>query len=229
MKYKATNFGFGGNAGVLFEIDSRTRVGVTYRSQVDQSFSDTPSFGQVGPGLEAVLQRAGVIGHSLTIDMTIPQEVMVSAYRDLTDDLAVMANFNWQNWSQFGEVGIQLSSAPPRSLTVDANFSDTYQGAVGAQYRLGKPTLLSVGFAYDSSAVSEANRSPLLPVDQQFRLGVGVQYDVTADYRLGFAYEWASLGSAAIDSTRGPLSGTLQGDYQTNTLNVFSLMVSHRF
>jgi len=94
MKSKATNFGFGGNTGVLFEIDPRTRPGVTYRSPVNQSFSDTPSFGQVGPILERVLQRAGVIGHSLTIDMTIPQEVMLSAYRDLTDDLAVMVNFN---------------------------------------------------------------------------------------------------------------------------------------
>ena len=30
-----------------------TRVGITYRSQVDQSFDDVPSFGQLGPGLQA--------------------------------------------------------------------------------------------------------------------------------------------------------------------------------
>jgi long-chain fatty acid transport protein len=228
MKYNDNNFGFGGNAGVLFEIDSKTRFGITYRSQVDHSFNDVPSFGQVGPGLELILKQAGVIGHSLGIDMTIPQEVMVSGYRDLTDDLAIMANFNWQNWSQFGQIGISLASAPPISRVVNANFSDTYQGAVGLHYRLGKPTGLLLGFAYDSSPSSVANRSPLLPLDQQFRVGVGVHWDVTDDYTLTFAYEYAHLGSNPINQTRGPLAGTLQGDYQTNSLNVFEVTVNHR-
>jgi len=228
MKYEATNFGFGGNCGVLFEIDSRTRVGVTYRSRVNQGFSDVPTFGQVGPGLELILQRAGFIGNHLDIDMTMPNEVMLSAYRDLTKDLAIMANFNWQNWSQFGEVGISLTSAPPKSLVSNANFSDTYQGAVGMHYRLGKPTMLLLGFAYDTSPVSVANRSPLLPLDRQIRIGVGVQWDVADDYTLSFAYEYANLGRADLNRSRGPLAGTLQGDYQTNSLNVFEVTVSHR-
>ena len=228
MKYEDNNFGFGGNCGALFEIDSRTRVGVTFRSRVDHSFSDVPSFNQLGPGLERVLQRAGVIGNSLGIDMTMPNEVMLSAYRDLTDKLAVMANFNWQDWSQFGQVGIALASAPPKSLVTNANFSATYQGAVGLHYRLGKPTMLLLGFAYDTSPVTEANRSPLLPLDRQIRFGVGVTWDVTDDYTLTFAYEYANLGRANLDLTRGPLAGTLQGDYQTNSLNVFEVTVSHR-
>ena len=40
---------------------------------------------------------------------------------------------------------------------------------------------------------------------------IGVLYDITDDYRLSFAYEFASLGSAPINATRGPLAGTLQG------------------
>ena len=85
-----------------------------------------------------------------------------------------------------------------------------------------------LGLAYDSSPSSVANRSPLLPLDQQFRVGAGVQWDVTDDYTLTFAYEYASLGSAPINQTRGPLTGTLQGDYQTNSLNVFEVTVNHR-
>jgi len=227
MQYDDTNFGFGGNVGALFEIDTQTRIGVTYRSQVDQGFDDVPSFAQLGPGLETILQAAGVLDASLGLDLTIPQEVMVSVYRDVTDDLAVMANFNWQDWSQFGDIGVSLSTVPPRSQAVDADFDDTFQAAVGAHYRLAAPTLLQLGFAYDTSAVSTANRSPTLPVDRQIRFGVGVQYDVNADYVIGFAYEYADLGSADIDVTRP--SGTVQGDYEANSLNVFNLTVLHRF
>jgi long-chain fatty acid transport protein len=227
MQYSDTNFGFGGNFGALFEIDPETRLGVTYRSQVDHGFNDVPSFAQLGPGLEALLKQSGVLDASLGVDLTIPQEVMVSVYRDLTDKLAVMANFNWQDWSQFGQLGVSLSTAPPRSQAVNANFSDTFQGAVGAHYRLGEPTMLQLGFAYDSSPVSEANRGPALPVDRQIRFAAGVQYDVNADYTIGFAYEYANLGSADLNVTRS--SGTLQGDYQANSLNVFNLTVLHRF
>ena len=146
MKYEDTNFGFGGNVGALFEIDSKTRVGITYRSQVDHGFNDVPSFGQLGPGLEALLRNAGVLGASLDLDMTIPQEVALSAYRDITDDLAVMANFNWQNWNELGKLNVALSTAPPRAQAVDAQFDDTFQFAVGAHYKLAEPTLLQLGF-----------------------------------------------------------------------------------
>jgi long-chain fatty acid transport protein len=227
LKYDDTNFGFGGNVGLLFEIDPQTRVGVTYRSQVDQSFKSKISFSQLGPGLEAILQRNGVIGSPLTLDMTMPQAVMLSAYRDITDDLAVMANFGWQNWSQFGQLYVSLASPEPRSQVANANFDDTFHGAVGIHYRLGKPTMLQLGFAYDSSAVSEANRSVALPVDQQLRFAGGVQYDVTEDYTLGFSYEYADLGSASINTTRP--AGTTQGNYQPNSLNVFNFTVIRRF
>lgn len=227
MKYSDTNFGFGGNAGVLFEIDAKTRVGVTYRSQVDQSFDDVPSFNQLGPGLEAALRRAGVLNRSLGLDVTIPQEVMLSVYRQVTDDLALMANFNWQDWGQFGQVTAELETSPPRVRGVDANFDSSFQGAVGAHYRLGQPTMLLLGFAYDSSPVTEQNRSPALPFDRQLRFAAGIQYDINTDYTVGAAYEYADLGKANIDRTRP--SGVLQGDYSTNSLNVFALTVIRRF
>ena len=229
LQYSDNNVGFGGNFGALFEINERTRVGITYRSQVDQSFNDVPSFAQLGPTLRTVLQASGVLGKNLGLDATIPQEVMLSGFGQVTDDLALMANFGWQDWSQFGQYSVSLASVPPRTLAANAGFEDTFQGAVGWQYRLGKPTLLQLGFAYDSSAVTEANRGPALPIDQQLRFAAGVLYDITEDYQLSFAYEYVSLGSAPIDATRGPLAGTLQGDYQTNSLNVFDVTVAHRF
>jgi long-subunit fatty acid transport protein len=93
----------------------------------------------------------------------------------------------------------------------------------------GRRALLQLGFAYDRSALSESHRGPSLPIDQQLRFGLGVLWAVTDTYTLGFAYEYANLGSAPINTTRSPLTGTLQGDYTTNTLNVLEFTVSHRF
>lgn len=229
LKYEDGSVGFGGNFGFLFEIDERTRVGVTYRSEVDQSFDDVPKFGQLGPLLQAALQRSGILGSSLGISTSVPQEVMLSGYRQVTDDFALMANFGWQNWSHFGKYSVSLASVPPRALSVESGFQDTFHGAIGAHYRLDERTLLQIGFAYDSSAVDDANRGPALPVDRQLRAAAGVQYDLTEHYRFGLAYEYVNLGSAPIDATRGPLAGTLQGDYDTNMLNVIGLTIAYRF
>ena len=229
LKYKDSSFGFGGNFGALVEIDERTRVGITYRSQADQSFKDTPSFSQLGPSLQAALSGTGLLGSNLGLDTSIPQEVMLSGFWQATDDLALMANFGWQDWSHFGRYSVSLSGVPTSNIAVDAGFDDTFHGAVGAHYRLGKPTQLQLGFAYDSSAVGKSNRGPALPVGRQLRFGVGVLYDLTDDYRLGLAYEYVSLGKAEINTTRGPLAGTLQGDYGSNFLNVIAFTISHKF
>ena len=229
LRYEDGNVGFGGNLGFLFDIDARTRIGVTYRSEVDQSFDDVPKFGGLGPLLRVALSQSGILGSNLGISTSVPQEVMLSGYRQVTDELALMANFGWQNWSHFGNYSVSLSSVPPRALSVESGFQDTFHGAIGAHYRLNEPTLLQVGFAYDSSAVDEANRGPALPVDRQLRFAAGVQYDLTENYRLGLAYEFVDLGSAPIDTTRGPLAGTLQGDYGTNMLNVVGLTIAYRF
>jgi long-chain fatty acid transport protein len=108
-------------------------------------------------------------------------------------------------------------------------MDDTFQGAIGMHYRLGEPTMLQLGFAYDSSALTEPHRGPSLPIDQQLRFAGGVTYAITDTYTLGFAYEYASLGSAPINTTRSALAGTVQGDYSTNSLNVIQFTVNHRF
>src|SRR5262245_22885550 len=50
-KFRADDWGFGGNAGVLLTPHWRTRFGITYRSPVDFSYSDHINFTNIGPGV----------------------------------------------------------------------------------------------------------------------------------------------------------------------------------
>ena len=58
--------------------------------------------------------------------MTVPQEVMISIYREVTERIALLGNVNWQNWSQFGEVGMSVNSTNPTSLTTQLEYKDTW-------------------------------------------------------------------------------------------------------
>jgi long-chain fatty acid transport protein len=217
--------GFGGNAGVLVEASPSTRFGVTYRSQVDQDFEDTATASNLGPLLRASLDARGLSGLPVDLSLTIPQEVMVSAYHDITPEVAIMANFVWQNWAEFGKPELSVST---ESITVDQEYEDTYGLAVGSHLRVADPLLLQLGFAYDTSATSDSHRSPAFSVDEQYRWAVGLQYERDESLTFGIAYELFYMSNAPIDQTR-TVAGTLKGDYSTNFIHFFGLTLSKKF
>jgi long-chain fatty acid transport protein len=140
-----------------------------------------------------------------------------------------MVNLGWQNWSDFGQTTLGIYSTKERTLAVDLNFSDTIHTAIGAQYRLGERWLWSAGFAYDSSPVSEANRTPTLPLDRQLRYGTGIQYEVNEYVTIGAANELVDAGKAPFNVRRGPLAGRLQGGYSTNLFDFIAANLIWKF
>ncbi len=112
LKYDATDVGYGFNLGVLFELGPRTRVGVTYASEVDLEFKDDLRFKNLGGTiLGAALDATGLLNGSLEIDITIPAQLAVGAYHELTDKLALAGTVNWQNWSRFGQPEIAVADS----------------------------------------------------------------------------------------------------------------------
>jgi long-chain fatty acid transport protein len=64
------------------------------------------------------------------------QYVMVSAFHDVSEKLALMANVGWEQWSRFGRVDIGIVDNTARNLTVDLDYKDTWHGALGPVPRL---------------------------------------------------------------------------------------------
>jgi long-subunit fatty acid transport protein len=113
----------------------------------------------------------GLVFAKIKIEFTMPQALMFSAYHELSDRWAIMGNLGWQDWSEFGKVGVAVASAGTSSLTVDRNYKDTWHLAFGAQYRVADPWLLTAGVAYDSSMVDDKDRTPDLPLGEAWRFG----------------------------------------------------------
>src|SRR4051794_2411484 len=220
--------GYGGMAGVLLEPTKTTRFGVTYTSQVDFKFKDTGELTGAGPLLTTLLQRRGFTGKKIDLSLTVPQQVMASAYHEVTDRLAIMANVDWQDWSRFGEPEIQVNSVG-RRRTLNLDYDDTWGFALGAQYKLSDPWTWSVGFAYDTSPLSKSQRTPAIPLDQQWRVGTGLEYRLSQKLSLGLAYEYLNLGDASMSRDRGPAAGKLDGKYSTNEVHFIDFTISYKF
>ena len=75
VKYHDLTAGVGGDVGFLIHPDEKTRIGITYLSPVDLNFADVPHFRGTGPVLVALLKRRGLLGTSVDLGITVPQEV----------------------------------------------------------------------------------------------------------------------------------------------------------
>lgn len=221
----STDVGYGGMAGILIEPVGGTRFGVTYQSQVELDFKDRPKTNNLGPLLGDALDISGLTGAKVDLGLTIPNQVMVSAYQDVTDTLAIVGNIVWQQWSQFGQPTLEVTSTTSRDATSDLDYNDTWGLSIGGRYRFDPDWLWSVGFAYDTSPMSKSQRTPAMPLDRQIRVGTGVQYALNERATLGVAYEYLNLGDADLERSR-PLAGTLQGDYSTNEIHFFNATLS---
>jgi long-chain fatty acid transport protein len=163
------------------------------------------------------------------MDVTLPQMLMLSGYHELTDRLAIMGNFGWQQWSDFGYPNITLSGENSRGFTANLNYMDTFHGAFGAHYHLTEPWpwVLTGGFAYDSSPLTATTRSPSVPLDRQMRIGVGARREASETFTVGVQFEYLYLFNSNIQR-EGLLRGNLDGDYSPNFGLIASVTVAVR-
>jgi len=226
MEVKDTTWGFGANVGILLEPREGTRIGVTYQSQINLDFDDTPSFRNLGPGLNRLLGNPS----NLNLGMHVPQAVMVGFFQEIDDEWAIMGDVGWQDWSQFGRVDVGLQSANSPSLTANLNYQDTWHGAIGFQYKFKPSWILTSGFAYDSSAVSNANRSVVLPMSEDWRFGVGAIWQVTKKLDLNAGYEFMWGGEMPVNQgSDNPLRGQVAGSYDSVWFSFFTLNLTYRY
>jgi len=229
VKYQDYEVGLGGDIGVLLQPDEKTRVGITYLTPVDLNFNSVPHFRGTGPVVTTLLARRGLLNSSVDLSLTVPQEAMVSVYREVTDRLAVLGNVNWQNWSQFGLVGISVNTTNPRSLTQNLQYEDTWQIAAGLQYKVSPELLFSAGIAYDSPMVSDANRTVSAPVRAQYRYAGGAQYRWNEHLTTGLSYEFEWWGKLPLTQSRNSGRDVLSGQFTNTLINFFALNVAYVF
>jgi long-chain fatty acid transport protein len=227
LKLDDNTWGWGGNLGLLYEIDAGTRLGLTWSSQVNLDFKAPLEFSGIAPGLATVLNDRGLLTSQLEVGIKVPQQVMGSLFTQVNDRWAVLSSVGWQEWSKFGQVQLGIDNASnPTGVTTELDFKDTWHVALGAQYRLSDPWLLNFGIAYDSEFQDSSSVSPLMPVNSAWRFGVGGQQQLSKTAFWGIAAEYLYGGTLDTNlRSKAPVAlggrGDVVGSYQdTGTLFV---------
>jgi long-chain fatty acid transport protein len=196
-KYSDSTWGYGANLGVIYAPQPGTRIGLAYTSKVDLNFEDRLDV-KGGPGLQ------NVNGLNTKIDLQVPQTATLSLYQQLDRQWALLATVNWQDWSQFGEIelAVEATATGGSSTTLNAHYKDTYQLALGTQYQATQDLLWNAGVAYDTTAVSDANRTIAVPMGATWRLGTGATYALDQNTDLNLSWDLVWIGDMPVAQTK---------------------------
>lgn len=199
LKLEDSTWGWGVNLGLLYEIDPRTRLGLTWNSQVNLNFNAPAEFSNLAPGLLTALGNSGLLTSTIKIGIKVPQQVMGSVFTQVNDRWALLGSVGWQQWSKFGQLQLGIdNSANPSGITANIPFKDTWHVAGGAQYRLSGPWLLNFGIAYDSG-FQGSTVSPLLPTNAAWRFGVGAENQASKSMTWGVSAEYLYGGTLDVN------------------------------
>jgi long-chain fatty acid transport protein len=225
FKYQDSTWGYGANLGVIYAPQVGTRLGLAYTSKVDLDFEDRLDVKGTGP----LLDRLN--GLNTQLNMSVPQTATLSLYQQLDAQWALLASANWQDWSQFGEVAIDVDTnvAGSLSTTVDAGFKDTYQLALGTQFQATPKLRWDAGVAYDTSAVSDSNRTVTVPMGETWRVGTGATYALDATTDLNLSWDMAWMGDLPVTQSKSLSGETISGQYDAAWIQTITGNATWRF
>lgn len=227
VKVKGDDTALGFNAGVLFEVDPSTRLGLTYHSKVKYKLRGDTTVSTNG-------LLAGSSGkYDASLDLETPESVDFSITHDLNADWTLYAGTTWTRWSRLEEIKVENDGVRGPlagvlgTITEEQNWRDTWSYAVGAAYKLNREWTLRAGLAYDQSPTRNEYRSPRIPTDDRKILSLGAAWSPNDDWTVDLAYSYLKEDDATINqsnSTKGSYSSTYK-----NSAHGLGAQVTYRF
>ncbi|MDN5848916.1 MAG: outer membrane protein transport protein [Nitrococcus sp.] len=224
------DWGFGFNLGALYELTPSTRIGLAYRSKVEHTIRGNAHFTPDQAGIANALGAAE--DTKAQADLTTPATASVGVFHQVTERLALMAEVQWTQWSQFNRLVVEFDNGSPDSVTAN-EWEDSWLGAIGASYRLTDQWLLRGGFAYDQSPVpNPQHRIPRIPDAGRKWLALGATYTPIANFDITGSWVHLFFNDAKVElnaTDEGNLArGNLSGSYEI-AADVFSVQAAWRF
>jgi long-chain fatty acid transport protein len=225
VRLSADDWTYGWNAGLLWEIDDETRVGLAYRSRLTFALRGTA---KVTPNpLFDAEQKASATA-------TFPDTWTLSGVTMVAPGWQVLGDLQWIHWDLIESIAVHFGPRgggaggqilPEQSL--DFDFRNTFRGALGVQHFFDEDWTFRGGVAFDQSPVTNRNRTARLPDSNRVLLSVGVGYALTKVMAVDVGYTHIFLPYEATLDQVGT-GTTLTGEYESS-VDLFGLQLTFTF
>ena len=222
------DWGFGWNAGLMFNLGANTRLGLSYRSSIEYDLRGRVSF----ENRPAVL-AAGLPNGSIEAEVEVPDSFSIGFSHFFTPRLQLLADYTWTGWDSIQTLLVNRTTGG-EVTRLDLNFEDSWRAGVGLNYQFNDAWKLRMGVAVDKTPVEDEFRTPRLPDGDRLWLAVGAQWQFSPAGAIDFGYAFVQPDDTDIDlpnttATSTLPRGNLSGDFEDADVHVFSVQMRYSF
>jgi len=218
-KFKGDNWGYGFNAGVLWQPHEKWSLGASYRSssrvkyEGDFDLKDVPPTGG----------NASFSGASSKLDF--PQIIIAGVSFRPTPEWNVEFDVDWADWNSVDNLSINGAPVPTRRL----DWHDSFMYEVGVTRYLKKGYYVSAGYFFSEASTPSSSFTPMVP-DTDLHIGsLGAGYRSQSwSWALAFQAIGGGWRSVNVDPSAGPNAATGSGKYRLFTPTV-SFSIGYKF
>lgn len=227
-KNKGDDWGFGYNLGAIYQVTPDTRLGLAFRSKVEQHLKGKVS----SPFTLANGNPLQTLNTDITADLTLPETLSISSFSHLNDRWDLLADVTWTRWTQFKTLTILRDNGSNTAVgTTQEHWNNTLRYSVGLNYRYSDSIKLRTGVAYDQEAIDNDRRTSRIPGNDRLWLSFGASWQYSPQTRLDVGYAHLFIKEASIyddQQTPVPSKGLIDGKYD-GSADILSLQFTHQF
>ncbi|HKJ52072.1 MAG TPA: outer membrane protein transport protein [Gammaproteobacteria bacterium] len=179
---KADNvIAWGFNLGLLHQLNDKTDLGISYRSEVTvEARGGDADFKNIPTALESTFADG-----EFDADLPLPAELTVGVAYKYSNDLTLAFDINHTFWDVYDELVINfdngITSENPR------NYQDANVYRFGLQYRYSDKWTLRGGIYFDESPVPDGYFAPETPRNDSIGYTAGATYRYSKNLELDFS------------------------------------------
>lgn len=243
---KGNDWGYGFNAGWLWDINDDVRVGVSYRSKINQHLHGTARWKPMGKFAENYAPLFEQFGfkalEGAQVQITTPEVVSVHGMWQVNPQWNIFSNVSWTRSSRLHALDIKFENdkiidpvhgATSNTTHIATNWRDTYAVGVGASYQQNSRLQWRFGVNYDQSPVrSASSRLSTIPDGNRWLFGAGFKYDVDKKNTVAVSYAYLHIQHTHMSQQDGGahVSSNVRGeaDYRSNA-HIAGVSYTYRF
>lgn len=213
-------WGFGWNAGLMYQFNENNRMGLAYHSAVDIDFTD----------YTATSLQANKFGKESSLTLRLPDYVEFSGLHQVTNRFAIHYSYKYTHWSHLNKLYARYNDGKT-AFEKELQYSNSSRVAFGGTYDIDDKLTLRAGVAYDQAA-SRHQRSAAIPDTDRTWYSLGATYKFTPHFSVDFGYAYLKGKKVNFKEEEKAVQGqvTTTANYTSKAhANLYGLNLNYSF
>jgi long-chain fatty acid transport protein len=238
VKLDGDSLEFGWNAGILYDVNDETRIGVAYRSAIKHEVSGHAAYSldpRLQPFADGVTAGSGFnVLQTTPLEATaeLPESFSISVVGEVAPKWTALFDWTWTSWSNLDVITIrQAGGIPGQEPTLDLAYKNTSRYSLGVNYQHTDKLIYRAGLAFDETPIrSPEKTSARIPGNDRTWLSLGAGYDFSSAWTADVGYSHLFISDTEINNNSGASSSgaTLTGSYESS-VDILSLQANYNF